>query len=152
MEPRVIRAKWKDETTANGDYKTIYHLQGGPVPSLLHVNRESRFEVLKLYNVVYSHTPLTGKIFREDFIYVNFSIDTIYVTRIIDTVGFQSWIRRLCSKHQGDAQPQLRYLAFDSEKFNNLFRYSSISEKSRTRLIQKCLYGKSDARVHHLGS
>ena len=119
MEPRVIRAKWEVETISKDDSKAIYRLNAGRVPSVLRVNQESRAETRKQYKLINSHITLQGKTYRDERVYINFSIDTLYIYNIPDTTGFLSWFRSLSFK-MGDHY--LLNLAISSSALSLLYR------------------------------
>lgn len=121
--PRVIRAEWE----LAGYGKSCYHLFGGPVPGVLGANHESRNEALRKYTLVknrlQSTKPLKGEKAKAGAVYVNFDVDTLYITKLPELFGFLNWLRRLQDKRSrgGETTSKVTHLAMDEGLFGGLF-------------------------------
>jgi hypothetical protein len=114
MVPRVIRARWEVESFELAD-KSHYRVAAGPVPNILHVNKQSREEALKRYVVVNARLCLDGTYYRRDSIFINFAIDTIYFVNFPEAPGFLTF-NRVMSKNvlRGQKQP-IRHIALSDQ-------------------------------------
>ena len=114
MFPRVIRARWEVESLELVD-KSHYRVAAGPVPNILHVNKQSREEALKRYVVVNARLCLNGTYYRRDSIFINFAIDTIYFINFPEVPGFLTF-NRVMSKNvlRGEKQP-IRHIALSNQ-------------------------------------
>ena len=114
MEPRLIRAKWENHIY-NDDIVHDYALTAGPVPSALHVCKESRQEAERKYCLVKSHLPLTEGMkarlpHSARSIWINFAIDTLYFVNLCAFPNFISYLRRLSKKRTGGANKNIKYI------------------------------------------
>jgi hypothetical protein len=114
MVPRVIRARWEVESLELVD-KSHYRVAAGPVPNILHVNKQSREEALKRYVVVNARICLDGTCYRRDSIFINFAIDTIFFVNFPEVHGFLTF-NRVMSKNvlRGEKQP-IRHIALSNQ-------------------------------------
>jgi hypothetical protein len=114
MEPRLICAKWENHIY-HDDIVHDYALTAGPVPSALHVCKESRQEAKRKYCLVKSHLPLTEGMkarlpFSARSIWINFAIDTLYFVNLCAMPNFISYLRRLSKKRVGGANKNIKYI------------------------------------------
>ncbi len=124
-EPRIIHAQWRTET-AEYNWEPHYCLNAGPVPSVLRANHESRREALKKYTLVKARLqirhPVVGKVYRDNAIYINFNVDTIYALKVPELPGFLTWLRRLQLERNrgGETTSKVACLAFPDGLISSL--------------------------------
>lgn len=125
--PRTVRAVW-DHESSESDGKCMFRLRGGRVPSVLHINSESRHEAKKHYCLVRSDMPKDGAywgIRKERQIFIDYTIDTIYfVGKFPSGPEFLEWIRNLNKGYGLNQKQVLRQIALPFYSIQKLASFS----------------------------
>jgi hypothetical protein len=112
---RLIAASWK--TRGNeARIQRFFELYAGPVPTVLQINQESRYEALRFFKKIRKHVFLNGPARRKERLYIN-EQDTIYFVDIGTRYDLLKALRTI-----NKAMPLYRF-AFRAEKTDDLCRY-----------------------------
>jgi hypothetical protein len=114
QSPRLIAANW-DTQVNEVRYQSFYTLHAGPVPTVLHINRESRNEGLRYFKQIKKYIVFNGPDTKENRIYIQ-EQDTIYFVRIAARHDFGKTLRLI------NRDISLSHFAFRVERMDELMK------------------------------